>query len=199
VQDVDLDWLLDPEKVFSRSEVLAKPSPVPAEPGIYGWYFADPPGTVPVDGTHEHEGLRLLYVGIAPKKPPPGTQSSRTLRHRLREHYNLNAEGSTLRLTLGCLLGIQLRRIASKKNPGTAKRLTFGQQGEKQLSAWMDDHAFVVWKTTDNAWDQEHELLAHLDLPLNLDANSHGGFHAALSELRAQSRNAARHLPPIDS
>ena len=77
--------------------------------------------------------------------------------------------------------------------------MTFGKQREKQLDTWMDDHAFVVWRTADDAWDLEHELLEHLDLPLNLDANSHGGFHAALTELRAQARNTARLLPPIDS
>ena len=44
----------------------------------------------------------------------------------------------------------------------------------------MGDHAFVVWRTADDAWDLEDESLDKFDLPLNLDANSHGGFHAAL-------------------
>jgi len=192
-------WLFEPTRLYTRAEVLAKPCPVPAEPGIYGWYFKQPPRSVALDGVHEHQGQKLLYVGIAPKRPPvTGRPSSTTLRDRIRQHYSLNAYGSTLRLTLGCLLGIELRRIASKKNPGTAKRMTFGRAGEQRLSRWMDEHAYVVWKVCENAWDIEHRLLAQLDLPLNLDDNQHGGFHATLTEIRASARATARELPPID-
>ena len=57
-------------------------------------------------------------------------------------HYRGNAEGSTLRKTLGCLLadhlGIDLRRVDS----GT--RRTFGD-GEAALSQWMAGNAFVSW------------------------------------------------------
>jgi hypothetical protein len=49
-------------------------------------------------------GLALLYVGISPKPPSAvGTPSRQTLRSRLRYHFRGNAEGSTLRLSLGCL------------------------------------------------------------------------------------------------
>src|SRR4051812_3675555 len=100
-----LTALLDPPKLYSRAEVLAKPSPVPAASGVYAWYFDAPLPKVPLDGTHERHSHHLLYVGIAPKKPAAnGTASKRHLRGRLRQHYALNAYGSTLRLTLGCLL-----------------------------------------------------------------------------------------------
>jgi hypothetical protein len=53
---------------------------------------------------------------------------------RNRYHYRGNAEGSTLRLTLGCLLssslGLRLRRV------GSGKRLTFAD-GEARLSESM--------------------------------------------------------------
>jgi hypothetical protein len=86
------------------------------------------------------DGCTLLYGGIAPKAPPAnGRPASRqTLRKRIRYHYTGNAAGSTLRLTLGCLLaerlGMQLRRV------GSHRRLTFAA-GEGKLSAWMADHA----------------------------------------------------------
>jgi hypothetical protein len=64
----------------------------------------------------------------------------RTLRNRLRQHYALNAAGSTLRLTLGCLvtqqLGIELRVV------GSGKRMTVGA-GEHILSDRMSENAFV--------------------------------------------------------
>ena len=81
---------------------------------------------------------------VSPRQPPrsgrPASQQS--LRQRLQTHYAGNAEGSTLRKTLGCLLaaelGIQLRRV------GSGTRRTF-VAGEQALSAWMADNAFVSW------------------------------------------------------
>jgi hypothetical protein len=190
--------LLEPKRLYSRSEVLASPSPVPAEPGVYGWYFDAPPGGVPLAGTHGRDGHSLLYIGIAPRKPSAvGKASQRTLRDRLRQHYNLNAYGSTLRLTLGCLLGLELRRIASRKNPGTAKRMTFGPDGEKRLSEWMGQHARVVWCACSEPWLFEATLLNQLVLPLNLDANQRSAFHEALSRVRADARRMARNRPPL--
>jgi hypothetical protein len=52
-----------------------------------------------------------------------------------------NASGSTLRLSLGCLLsttlGIQLC-------PGPHGRMTFSA-GEAKLSAWLHENAAVTW------------------------------------------------------
>jgi hypothetical protein len=64
-----------------------------------------PPG-IPVDGCVTRDGLTLLlYAGIAPSRE----ESSATLRSRIKgQHYAGNAYGSTLRLTLGCLLAERL-------------------------------------------------------------------------------------------
>jgi hypothetical protein len=76
----------------------------------------------------------MLYVGISPKASPKNGKppSRQTLRSRVRYHYCGNAEGSTLRLTLGCLLAeklcMDLRRV------GSGKRRTFFH-GERLLSA----------------------------------------------------------------
>lgn len=192
--------LLAPTKLYSRSEVLDRPSPVPASAGIYGWYFDAPLGDVPVSTAHLWQGHRLLYVGIAPKRPAlSGKRSTRTLRDRVLEHYNLNAAGSTLRLTLGCLMGLELRRIASKKHPGTAKRMTFGRQGEVHLNVWMAAHARVVWHACADAWTIEHELMKQLVLPLNLDANGHSPYHAQLTAMRANAKLRAHAIPRFRS
>lgn len=101
-----IEELLSPVKLWSREEVVEVwPSPVPQTAGVYAWYFRSLPGLIDVAASHHHDGLPLLYVGIAPKKPYADGRSSRsTLRQRVRYHYRGNAEGSTLRLTLGCLL-----------------------------------------------------------------------------------------------
>ena len=70
-----------------------------------------------VSGCHHVDGFTLLYTGISPKQPPRNGRPARKgqLRQRIVTHYAGNAEGSTLRKTLGCLLagelGIQLRRV----------------------------------------------------------------------------------------
>ena len=122
----------------------------------------------------------MLYVGIAPKKPyADGRPSRTTIQQRVRYHYAGNAEGSTLRLTLGCLLadelGIELRRV------GSGTRRTFSD-GERKLSEWMGSNAFVCWTEDPEPWLLEEDLIAQFDLPLNLDQNKRNTFHpAALS------------------
>jgi GIY-YIG catalytic domain len=101
---IDVGWGdADPTRVFSRVEILGRPSPVPAVPGVYAWYFAEIPGRADVSQCVRFDDLTLLYVGISPRKPPRTgeTTSKMNLRTRIRQHYALNAEGSTLRLTLG--------------------------------------------------------------------------------------------------
>ena len=112
--------LLAPRHVTTRREVLERPSPVPAGPGVYGWYFDIPPADVPVAGTHRTEFGHLLYVGISPGVPPRNGKppSQQNLRKRIRYHFRGNAAGSTLRLTLGSLLatelGIELRSFSAR-------------------------------------------------------------------------------------
>ena len=144
------------------------------------------------------DGCTLLYGGIAPKAPPANGQlaSQQSLRHRIRYHYQGNAAGSTLRLTLGCLLaerlGIQLRRV------GSGRRLTFAA-GEARLSAWMANNAYVTWVETDHPWLAEQEFIASVNLPLNLDQNRHHAFHQQLTRVRADARMTARALPIVST
>ncbi|WP_399926653.1 GIY-YIG nuclease family protein [Streptomyces kanamyceticus] len=170
-----------PDQLWSAQEVLVRPSPVPAAAGVYGWYFERPPHPDLAAG-------RLLYVGIAPRYMANRT-STQNLRKRVRDHYRGNAARSTLRLTLGCLLGLDLRRV------GSGKRMTFGKAGEATLSQWMADNAQVCWIERSEPWELEAQLISELDLPLNLDQNRHNTFHSRLKELRAQARQRARELP----
>ena len=180
-----------PERLWSRSEVLAQPSPVPREPGLYAWYFKTIPPTVPTDTCISIRSLTLLYCGISPKAPPKDGKkaSEQTLWNRIRYHFNGNAEGSTLRLTLGTLLaktlGIELRRV------GSDKRMTFGC-GEEAISRWMDDNAFVIWVVHPRPWELESDVIRNLSLPLNLDQNKSHAFHSVLSQTRQQARQNAR-------
>jgi hypothetical protein len=143
-------------------------------------------------------GLTLLYTGISPTHPPTNgrASSSQALRSRIKTHYVGNAEGSTLRKTLGVLLaaefGIELRRV------GSGARMTFGM-GEQVLSAWMAENAFVHWVLHEQPWELERELIASLDVPLNLAGNTRNIFHATLTRIRADAVARARELPILPS
>lgn len=175
--------------------MLLRPSLVPKEFGVYAWYFRNVPCGVPISDCHRFGDFTLLYVGIAPKAPPKNgsSPSKQRLLHRIRYHYRGNAEGSTLRLTLGCLLadelGISLRRV------GSGHRLTFAD-GEALLSTWMQQNAFVAWVGHPMPWVLEEKLISDLSLPLNLDQNRNHVFHRSLSNLRSAAKAAAR-LAPI--
>lgn len=164
--------------------------------GISAWYFCEIPPGVPTDGCITRDELTLLYVGIAPKEPPKNGKppSRQTLRSRIRYHMRGNAEGSTLRRTLGCLLaerlGIQLRRV------GNGKRMTFGG-GEALLSTWMDKNAFVCWMVCEQPWVLEREIIHAVNLPLNLDQNHRHPYCSTLSACRAAAKARAQELPIV--
>lgn len=189
--------LLSPSSLMSRMDVLSKPCPVPDRPGVYAWYFKEVPPSVPLGDCVNWKGLWLLYVGISPKKPPKQCRSSsQNLRKRVWYHYRGNAEGSTLRLTLGCLLadrlGIQLRRV------GSGKRMTFSKVGEAKLSEWMGQNAFVTWLEHEKPWEHEDELIATGSFPLNLQGNRTHSFWPKLSEIRAKAKAHARFMPVLE-
>lgn len=178
----------------TRDEVLASPCPVPLEPGVYGWWFRQLPSILNTESCVVREHSTLLYVGISPKRPPASGRppSTQTLRDRIRYHFTGNAEGSTLRKTLGSLLSeelqLELRRV------GSGKRMTF-LDGEQRLSAWMSENARVSWIVDPTPWLLEAPLISGLDVPLNIDSNSHNRFHSELVAARARAVAQARLLP----
>lgn len=192
-------WLSQPEYLWSRAEILlpAARCPVPREGGIYGWFFRSIPDNVPTDGSLQHGNLTLLYLGISPQAPSANgrSPSSQTLFHRIRSHMRENAYGSTLRLTLGCLLqeklGIELRRV------GSGSRMTFTIPGEEKLSGWLGENAFVCWYVHPRPWEPEEELIRTIPLPLNLQGNYTHPFHPVLSAIRRKAKEKARSLPVV--
>jgi hypothetical protein len=118
-------------------------------------------------------------------------ESRQNLRKRVRYHFRGNAEGSTLRLTLGTLLatelGIELTRVGS----GTTR--TFAE-GERVLSEWMGNNALVCWMPHPEPWEEEARLISTVDLPLNLAGNRQHPFAATLSAIRCSAKARAKTL-----
>ena len=194
--DNDLQLLTNPSKIYSRSQLLKDRKLLPESPGIYAWFFKEIPPKVPTTGCVVKDGLVLLYVGISPSNPGASKVSSkRDLKKRIMEHYSGNAEASTLRLTLGCLLSdglnIELRRV------GSGRRMTFTKAGETKLSDWMSHNAYVTWVEHPTPWQVEEEAIKRFVLPLNLQENESNDFSGTLSGIRSEMRSKARNMPII--
>lgn len=196
--DCYIDTLRRPSRLWTRTEVLTRPCPVPRVPGVYGWYFRSVPPGVPIHDCLQAQGAVLLYVGISPKPSPQNgaPPSQQHLAKRVRYHFRGNAAGSTLRLTLGCLLAealsVELRRVGRK-----GVRQTFAA-GESRLSDWMAENALVSWIPTQAPRAVEETLISKLSLPLNLQGNDRHPFYPVLRALRALHRNRAIQLPVVE-
>jgi len=179
--------LLSPEQFFQVTDIRERPALVPAESGIYGWWFCGKLPGVPIGGTHLHQGWRLLYIGIAPSGPT-SARRPRTLRSRLKNHCCGPAATSTLRRSLACILQeklrLHLRRNASGKLLVTP---------EERLTEWMEDHARIAWVCCgEKPWHFEHSLIKRAwplrpnwpRLPLNISGSS-DPFSLHLKKLRA--------------
>ena len=187
-----LQSLINCSELYSRREILSTTSLPPSTPGVYAWFFKDIPGNAVVDGCVTKGPLTLLYVGISPDKI--GKPNSRqNLRRRITTHFQGNAEGSTLRRSLGVLLagesGYPLRRV------GSGKRMTLTHSGEQWLDDWMTENAFVCWLEHQAPWEFEDELLGSLSLPLNIKGNRDHPFARVLTEARIQAIKDAREWP----
>ena len=195
-RDEVIERFIDPQRLYTRAEVFARPSPIAAGAGVYGWWFRTAPPRIDPSRCLVRDGLALLFVGISPTAPPANgkPQSHQGLRSRVRYHCAGNAEGSTLRETLGCLLadelGLELRRV------GSGRRMTF-VLGEPRLSAWMAENSLVSWVACERSWEVEETLIAALDLPLNLKGNGGHPFHAELSQIRSAAEHRAAALPTL--
>ena len=187
-----LQSLINGSELYSRREILCTTSLPPSVPGVYAWFFKDIPGSALVDGCVTKGPLTLLYVGISPDKIGK-PNSSQNLRKRITTHFQGNAEGSTLRRSLGVLLaeesGYPLRRV------GSGKRMTLTHSGEQWLDDWMTENAFVCWLEHQAPWVFEDELLGSLSLPLNIKGNRDHPFARVLTEARIQAIRNAREWP----
>lgn len=152
------------------------------------------PEIVPLEDCIQFKEYYLVYSGISPdKKGKPNSKS--TLRTRLRTHYFGNAEGSTLRRTLGILLaqqsGFPLRRV------GSGKRMTFTHLGEQWLDHWMEENTRISWILDPEPWVLEENMFKSVSLPLNLKGNEHV-FKNTLSTLRKEAIHQARMLEIVN-
>lgn len=141
--------------------------------GIYAWYFTNIPEIVPTQDCYKIDDKVLLYIGISPSRQ----SSNNNLRKRLSQHFNGNGASSTLRKSLGCLLGFQLIGDKNKK---------FYKEDEQKLSLWMSQNAFVKFVEVNEPWLYEKDLIKSKSLPLNLEYNQEHRFYKELKKMRCR-------------
>lgn len=183
--------LVEPDHIWGWDDIEENADIPPRSRGLYAWWFNEIPPHVPIDTTITKDRLHLLYIGISPKRPSGnGAQLSReTLRSRIRTHYRGNAEGSTLRITLGCLLADILGITLALSDSGKRKIFV---EGKSKLTKWMRQHAFVSWMEHPSPWDLEEEAIRRFSLPFNIQHNQHHAFYPTLRQIRRSALAAAR-------
>lgn len=201
----NIDWLLKPT-LYSRQEMIYDTCPAPGEFGVYACFFKDIPDEIPIEGCHQVDGWTLLYLGVSPMKSTDTNFHKNNLKKRLRTHLMNDAEGSTLRKSLGVLLakktGYSLRLIkpekqVDKNQRGKKKRVTLTNSGEQALDRWLDHNIRVTWLVHSTPWDIIPELFSQFTLPLSLDSPNKIPFHAHLSKWRSQAKKKAKSLPEV--
>lgn len=164
--------------MYAPRELEAHADHVPPGPGVYAWFFDG----IDADWNREcvtRDGRKLVYVGVS-----TGHDRKQSLHGRIiQNHLRGNAEGSTLRQSLGAILGIRLFLIGERK--------TFGD-GETRLTEWIAEHGRVCWVETDDPRALERHLLDTLLLPLNIQHNPRSPFREKLSAMRRQAKRGAR-------
>lgn len=135
------------------------------------------------------EKFDVIYTGI-----------SENLKQRdYRQHFTGNNAGrSTLRKSLGCLMGFkQIPRDRNSQDNGKTK---FSDKDESILSKWMAQNLLLFYYVNDRYKENELELIEWYNPPLNLKNNKNvinREFRSMLSDLRSQKKQIEFNICPI--
>lgn len=105
-------------------------------------------------------GHHVIYTGVA----------SKSLRNRIgSQHLGLNAGRSTLRQSIGCLMGFtQIPRDKSKLENGMVK---FIEVEERALLEWIQKNLLFYYLPNSFPSELEDELIRIMNPPLNIQKN----------------------------
>lgn len=130
--------------------------------------------TITLDGKE----YQVIYTGKA----------SKSLRTRdFKQHFEGNdASRSTLRKSLGCLMGFT---FVPRNGTPNVRYKKFCPEDERKLSEWMREHLLLAYTVNPNPIFMERGLIEKLNPPLNLADNTNAvnrDFRAYLSQLRSR-------------
>lgn len=130
--------------------------------------------------TTKFQDYPVIYTGI----------TSNGLYTRIgNQHLGTNAGRSTLRLSLGCLLGYKLVP-RDKNNPDNGK-VRFSEYDEMMLLNWMKENLLFYYQKNYSPESLETKLIDYFNPPLNLKGNNNPtnlSFRDYLSILRSKKK-----------
>lgn len=145
----------------------------------------------PIISPFEYNGEKfdVIYTGI-----------SENLKQRdYKQHFTGNNAGrSTLRKSLGCLMGFkQIPRDCNNSNNGKTK---FSDEDESILSKWMAENLLLFYYVNDRYEENELELIKCYNPPLNLKSNKNlinREFRSMLTDQRSRKKQIEFNTHPI--
>lgn len=177
IKDLESFTLFDPLEDSERK--------IPDMPGVYAILLRHGSNLPDCEIKHtpclidyKGEKYELIYVGI----------SDDGLNKRdYRTHFNGSAGRSTLRKSLGSLMGLKKTyRSEAEKNKNSPKT-KFVDEDEEKLSDWMSNNLLLLFKVASGRGETETEMIKVLNPPLNLQKNKNmvnKAYRNRLSELR---------------
>ncbi|MBA3370494.1 MAG: hypothetical protein H0T96_03455 [Thermoleophilaceae bacterium] len=154
---------------------------IPDKSGLYAWWLAsdDALPAVPLSPHPTEPGLRLLYVGVAPRD----AASQETLRSRaLKKHVGSGLAGSTFRRSLAALLWEEKDWTPRLTETG---RFKFSPEDDAALRAWQELNLRLSWVPVERPRDTEDFAISELEPPFNLAGNLDHPFYEGMSNARA--------------
>ncbi|MDE6577194.1 MAG: hypothetical protein K2J82_02505 [Muribaculaceae bacterium] len=114
--------------------------------------------------TYDGEEYELIYVGI----------SNKSLRKRdFHQHFTKNNAGqSTLRKSIGSLMGLKKTYRSEGEKGKPSPKIKFVDNDEEKLSEWMKKNLLLLFKASSNPKDMEKDMIAVLNPPLNISENT---------------------------
>ncbi|MDE5874090.1 MAG: hypothetical protein K2H15_00470 [Muribaculaceae bacterium] len=133
----------------------------------------------PCTVSYKGEEYELIYVGI----------SNKSLRKRdYHQHFKGNNAGqSTLRKSLGSLMGMKKTYRSEGERGKSSPKIKFIDDDEEKLSEWMQENLLLLFKSDGNPGEKEKNMIALLNPPLNIQYNSNiinSQFRSNLTRLR---------------
>ena len=121
-------------------------------------------GYTPCIVEYKGDKYELIYVGISKK--------SLYKRDYLTHFQGNNAGRSTLRKSIGSLMGLEKTyRSEVEKDKGKPK-IKFIDSDEEKLSEWMKENLLLLYKADEKCEEKEKEMIMVLNPPLNISKNT---------------------------
>jgi hypothetical protein len=162
------------------AELTAPDGGLPLERGVYFIFFDSGQLLLERSGYLEFgddfpfskDGFDLLYVGA--------TMSH--LRRRVLDHLTGNSRSSSLRMTVGALLTLELG--LDPVGDGSRTYFHFGD-GERRLTNWLVANTRIACVPSVDPFHEEKQILANAPLPFNISERKRHPYSKYLMTLRS--------------